>query len=89
MPHHILTQLNGRMASYDWGLKLPTGEILKESSNYDFTMKRLDVFLQLFPPKALNNLHIQTNLNIGNNNSSELTTKSELLKFIGIIPLAT
>lgn len=90
MPHQILLPLNGRMASYEWGLKLPTGEIWRENANTDETIQRLDVFLQLFPTKALNNLHIETNNNIRCNNYNDyLTTKTELLRFIGIILLAT
>ena len=89
MPHQILLPLNGQMASYQWGMKLPTGEKWKDNSNSDGDIKRLDVFLQLFPPKALNNLLIETNINIRNNNSQDLTSKSELLKFIGIILLGT
>ena len=90
MPHASQRPLNGPIPPRDWGLKLPTEQVWKDGCNYDSSISRLDVFLQMYPTAALNIMHQATNDNIKRNSNNNMTaTKQELLKFIGIIILST
>ena len=91
MPEASERPMNGPIPYKEWGLKLPTGDIWRDSCNTDSSISRLDVFLQMFPTEALNTMHSTTNdyIKREENNNIQTTTKQELLKFIGIIILST
>jgi Transposase IS4 len=89
MPYASLQPLNGNIPYREWGFRLPTGDTWRYGSNSDTTITRLEVFLQLFPPLALNIMLTTTNDNVKGNNVDLPSTKQELLKFIGTIFLTT
>ena len=80
--------INGPIPYREWGLRIPTGEIWRDGSNRDETISRLDVFLQMFPNRQLHDMYTLTNLQLTKKRLKE-TTKSELLKFMGILILST
>jgi Transposase IS4 len=80
--------VNGVIPYREWGLRIPTGETWREGVNGDESITRLEVFLQLFPPRQLSDLFTLTNVQLRAKHYRE-TTKTELLKFIGVIILCT
>ena len=79
---------NGAIPYREWGLRLPTGEVWREGCNDDETITRLDVFLQMFPSRQLISCWQLTNIQLQKKNYKE-TTKQEVLKFFGVILLAS
>jgi Transposase IS4 len=71
-----------------WHIKTPIGDHLSFGSNITKRMSRQDVFLLMFPPNQLDVMCRETNIILDFYHKPK-TTKSELLKFFGIIILAT
>lgn len=88
LPNTCLKEINGPVLFRDWGLRTATGNVWRNGINIDERISRLDVFLQMFPPVMLNVILVNTNKQLNNNNKKD-TTKGELLKFFGVILLAT
>jgi hypothetical protein len=80
--------INGEIPYKEWGLRLPTGDIWRDGDNIDESVTRLEVFLQMFPKMQLNDTFILTNVQLRKKGLRE-TTKSELIKFFGIMILTT
>jgi Transposase IS4 len=84
----IGSSINGIVPYREWGLRIPTGEVWREGDNTDETITRLEVFLQMFPTRQLNDTFTLTNIQLRDRNWKE-TTKREILKFIGVVILCT
>jgi Transposase IS4 len=80
--------IGGRVPSRRWHIKTPIGDHLSFGSNITKRMSRLDVFLLMFPPNQLDVMCRETNIILDFYHKPK-TTKCELLKFFGIIILAT
>ena len=88
LPNETLKDINGKLPYRDWAVRTPTAFIWRADCNVDARISRLDVFLQMFPPKQLNTILRATNPILIDRNKKG-TTKGEILKFFGLIILAT
>jgi hypothetical protein len=86
--HSIGSSINGMVPYREWGVRLPTGGVWREGCNSDETISRLDVFLQMFPVRQLNDMMLFTNQQLRKKNYRD-TTKTEILKFLGVLILCT
>jgi Transposase IS4 len=87
-PNACLQQLNGPVYKRDWQVQTTNGDTWTDACNVDESISRLDVFLQMFPPEQMQTMLRCTN-HILIKESRQPTTSGELLKYIGIIILAT
>ncbi|KAG7372651.1 transposase IS4 [Nitzschia inconspicua] len=71
-----------------WSIKTPIGDVLQAGSNADKRLTKMDVFLLAFPPESLVSICRNTNV-VLEATGIPTTTVGELLKFFGIIILAT
>jgi Transposase IS4 len=83
-----LMDINGSFPFRSWGVKTPIGDLLGSGSNVGERLSRLEVFLLMFPPQQLETILVATNLQLMENNKIA-TTKGEILKFFGVVLLAT
>ena len=88
-PSTCLKDINGAVLYRDWGVRTATGNIWRTGFNVDERISRLDVFLQMFPPAMMNVIVTNTNKELNKLVNKKEITKGELLKFFGIIILAT
>jgi hypothetical protein len=61
MPHACFKPLNDYIPYMEWARKLPNGDSWLYTGNSERTITRLEVFLHLFPPLALNTMLFTTN----------------------------
>jgi Transposase IS4 len=87
-PILINNEVGGPWPYRQWGVRLPTGDVLNAGGNWDLRYSRLDIFLLMFPPAQLDLCVTCTNEQLILKNKKQ-TTKKELLKFFGIIILAS
>ena len=71
-----------------WVLKTPVNEDIYDGCDVAGTRSRLDYFLLLFPPRALQLILQETNKKLQKKRVEQLTM-GELLKFFGVLILAT
>lgn len=88
LPNTAMKEVNGSVLFRDWGVRTPTGNIWRTECNIDEQISRMDVFLQMFPPVMLNTILKSTTTILKDINKKE-TTKGEILKFFGVVLLAT
>lgn len=69
--------VDGVIPCRDWGLRIPTGETWREGVIGDESITRLEVFLQLFPPRQLLDLYTLTNIQLRLKHYRE-TSKTDL-----------
>ena len=79
---------NGVIHRRLWSVQTATGHILSPYCELGRTMSRLDYFLLMFPPKQLSEMVRLTNLELEKLNV-QLTTKGEIIKYIGVMILST
>ena len=73
-----------------WGIKTPSGRILSAGSDsFERSLSRLDYFLLLYPPIQLQEENRLVNIQLSKYGKSPSTTIGEILKFKGILLLAT
>jgi len=89
---------NGPHSTRSWSVHTAAGETFREGSDPSKSFSRLDYFLIMFPIKELNHIVALTNENLRHRNGQEgnnnvvlhrPTTAGEILKFFGIVILAT
>jgi hypothetical protein len=82
------TDCNGPVARREWSVSTATGEVVRPGSDPQQERSRLDYFLMMFPPTQLQLIVVLTSREL-TKISAPATTKGEILKFIGVIILAT
>ena len=87
-PSHIMFDVQGPVRYREWGIRTVTGDILHAGCNLEGRFSRLEIFLLMFPPHALESILEATNQQLHLCNKRR-TTRQELLKFFGIVILAT
>ena len=80
--------INGPVYTRNWSVVVSTGEQWAHGCNRDMLISRLDVFLQMFPPVQLRLIVRLTNQQL-ERYQHQLMTSGELLKFFGLLILAT
>ena len=80
--------LNGPIAPKQWRLLNPVGDAITDGSDLQKSIARLEYFLLMFPPAQLELMVRETNLSLSGH-SKKLLTKGELLKFFGVVLLAS
>ena len=84
----VQSPINGAVIHRKWRQRLVTGAILEEGSDTSGYFSRLDYFLCMFPMKHLHQMVVRTNT-VLHQRKKALTTDREVLKFFGVIILAT
>ncbi|KAG7345146.1 transposase IS4 [Nitzschia inconspicua] len=84
----VLEQIGQPTPRRAWSIKSPIGDVLQAGSNADNRRTKMDVFLLAFPPESLVSICRNTNV-VLENIGRPTTTVGELLKFFGVIILAT
>jgi hypothetical protein len=87
-PEKELEEVNGPFPYRQWGIRTATGEVIGVGSNTDDRYSRLDVFLMMFPDRAMTTIIQQTNIQLRQKNKTT-TNHGELLKFFGVILLTS
>jgi len=80
--------MNGPVPYREWGVRTPVGDLLRKNSDTTRTFSRLDYFIFMFPQDLLGTMVNETNVHLSKK-GLRLTSKGEMLKFIGVIILAT
>ena len=58
---NVGASINGLIPFREWGILIPTEEVLRTGSNQDEIITRLEVFFQTLPTKQLHNMCTSTN----------------------------
>jgi Transposase IS4 len=83
-----LQPMNGPVPFRGWGISTPAGDRIGEKGDVQLNYSRLDYFLFMFPPTQLTTTCSLTNEELLKH-EKKATTKGELLRFFGIMILAT
>jgi Transposase IS4 len=83
-----MRDINGSYHRRQWFMRNIVGDHLTSGHNVDRMMSRLDVFLLMFPPEAINDIQRLTNKQL-QEASEKAITKGELIKFFGVLILIT
>jgi Transposase IS4 len=86
--HDLPLEINNPVGVKEWACLTTSGHEWITNCNRTEHISRLDVFLQMFPPKQLVLIVAETNKQLHKNNKKE-TTCSEILKLFGIFILMT
>lgn len=76
-PSHIMFDVRGPVRYREWGIRTVTGDILHAGCNLEGRFSRLEIFLMMFPPRALESILEATNQQLHLCNKRR-TTRQEL-----------